>query len=95
MAEDDTVVAEGLRQTLEQMGHRVPAVDHRGAAAREAREQDVELAVLDIRMPGGLDGIDMGERLARELEIPVIYVTAYTDDGTVLRATGTGPPATS
>lgn len=92
VAEDDVLVAEDLRQTVEEMGHEVVAVVHRGDdVTRMAREKAVEMALLDIKMPGMLDGIDVGRRLRRELEIPVIFVTGYADDVTVRRAGASDP----
>lgn len=92
VAEDDVLVAEDLREALEEMGHEVVAVVHRADdVTRTAREKAVDLALLDIKMPGMLDGIDVGRRLRRELEIPVIFVTAYADDVTVRRAGASDP----
>lgn len=92
VAEDDVLVAEDLREALEEMGHDVVAVVHRGEdVTRTARDKAVDLALLDIKMPGMLDGIDVGRRLRRELEIPVIFVTAYADDVTVRRAGASDP----
>lgn len=92
VAEDDVLVAEDLREALEEMGHVVAAVLHNSDdVVRVAREGDVDLALLDIRMPGKMDGVDAGLRLRGRLEIPVIFVTAYADDVTLRRAGESDP----
>lgn len=92
VAEDDVLVAEDLREALEEMGHHVAAVLHRSDdVVRTAREEEVDLALLDIRMPGKMDGVDVGLRLREKLEIPVIFVSAYADDDTLRRAGASDP----
>jgi len=92
VAEDDVLVAEDLREALEEMGHHVAVVLHRSDdVVRTAREEEVDLALLDIRMPGKMDGVDVGRRLRDKLEIPVIFVSAYADDDTLRRAGASDP----
>lgn len=46
---------------------------------------------MDIRLKGGMDGIEAAEKLREEFSIPVVYLTAYADEGTLERAKVTGP----
>ena len=46
---------------------------------------------MDIRLQGALDGIQTMEAIRNELDVPVIYLTAHSDDATLVRAKGTGP----
>ncbi|MDX1567723.1 MAG: EAL domain-containing protein [Longimicrobiales bacterium] len=92
VAEDDVLVARDLREALEEMGHVVAAVLHSSDhVVRIAREEEADLALLDVRLPGSLDGIDVARRLRNKLEIPVIFVTAHTDDITLRRARESDP----
>ncbi|MFP3947371.1 MAG: putative bifunctional diguanylate cyclase/phosphodiesterase [Longimicrobiales bacterium] len=92
VAEDDVLVAEDFRETLETMGHVVAAVLHSTEdLVRIAREQAVDLALLDVRLPGNLDGIDAARMLRDKLDIPVIFVTAHADDVTLRRARESDP----
>lgn len=76
VAEDDVIVAHDLRETLTGLGYPVSRVVHRGDDAVKAAEgNSVDLAILDVRMPGDMDGIDAGRRL-NAMGIPVIYVSA-------------------
>jgi response regulator NasT len=80
VADDEHLVAMGLVTMLEEIGHEVVGVAADGEAAVElARRHRPELALLDIRMPK-VNGIDVANALQRELGIPSIIVSAYSDD---------------
>lgn len=80
VADDEHLVAMGLVTMLEEMGHTVVGVAADGEAAVDlARRHLPELALLDIRMPK-LSGIDVAQILQRELGIPSVIVSAYSDD---------------
>ena len=92
IAEDEAVVALDLRQTVEELGYEVTAVVGSGEEALRSVEEDPpDIALLDIRMPGVVDGIDVGESLMRRRGIPVVYVTAYGDPATLDRALEESP----
>jgi signal transduction histidine kinase len=46
---------------------------------------------MDIRLRGALDGIQTTQAIREELDVPVIYLTAHSDDPTLARAKNTGP----
>jgi response regulator NasT len=86
VADDEPASAHALKDLLEVIGHQVigPAAD--GAeAVRLALREGPDLAILDIDMPrmSGLDAID---QITRTRPIPVIVLTAHTDDEFVDRA---------
>ncbi|WP_307058379.1 response regulator transcription factor [Streptomyces achromogenes] len=62
MADDDTDIRDLVTLKLTQSGHQVTAVDDGTAALRAARENTVDLAPLDIRMPG-MSGLDVCREL--------------------------------
>lgn len=91
VAEDDAVVARDLKETLESLGYGVTSTVHSGGGAvTAAGEERPDVALLDIRMPGAMDGLEAGQALA-DRGIPVIYVTAYADNGTLKMARETLP----
>ncbi len=55
------------------------------------RIEGPDLALLDIRLDGQLDGIQTANRLKRWREIPVIFLTAHSDQETIKRASSIGP----
>jgi signal transduction histidine kinase len=50
-----------------------------------------ELILMDIRLRGEMDGIRASEKIRERLDVPIVYLTAYADDETILRATTTSP----
>ena len=92
IAEDEGVIAEELRERLEEMGLSVVGVVASGEAAiARARETVPDLLLMDIRLHGNIDGIEAAARIREEVQVPVIYVTAHSDDATIVRAKQTEP----
>ncbi len=92
IVEDERVVALHLRQQLARLGYDVPAMATKGLQAIEAivtHRPDVVL--MDIHIEGEMDGIETASRIPRELHIPIIYLTAYSEDSTLERARNTKP----
>jgi signal transduction histidine kinase len=92
IVEDERIVAEELRRTLERMGHRVIGIasSSEGATAL-ASERLPDLVLMDIRLEGRQDGIEAATTLQRRFRVPVIYLTAFADSSTVQRARETEP----
>jgi signal transduction histidine kinase len=86
VVEDERIVALDLRMTLGALGHEVAAEasNARDALAAAAAERP-DLALLDIRIDGEPDGIEVARRL-RDLDVPVIFLSAFADEATVARA---------
>ncbi len=79
VADDNPKIVEVLSAYLTAEGFVVDAVEDGSAAEDAVRRAVPDLAVLDVMMPG-LDGIELTRRLQREHDIPVILVTARTDE---------------
>ena len=92
IVEDDHIVASDLRATVERLGHAVsgPAITGEGALSL-ARKRRPDLALVDIRLSGELDGIALAVALRRELEVPVIFLTGYSSEAIFSRAREAGP----
>ncbi len=92
VVEDEAIVAQDVRRQLESMGYRVPAVLARGEdAIRAAGEIRPELVLMDIRLEGDVDGVEAAGEIRRRFRIPVVYMTAFTDEQTLDRAKPTEP----
>src|SRR5205823_2609901 len=92
IVEDEAVVAEELRQRLTLLGLTVVAVVSSGEEAVEvARQLRPNVVLMDIRLQGELDGIEAASRIRAELKVPIVYLTAYSDEATVARARATEP----
>ncbi len=87
VVEDEGIVAQEIKSRLEKAGYRVCAVAHDGqTAVARAGEMRPALALMDIRLKGDMDGIEAAGLIRDRFNIPVVYLTAYTDSATLERA---------
>jgi PAS domain S-box-containing protein len=92
VVEDESIVASDLQHRLISMGYSVPTTSPSGEDALEkARLLAPDLALMDIRLKGGMDGVEVAEQMRDLFNIPCVYLTAYTDDDTLRRAKITEP----
>jgi response regulator NasT len=85
IADDEPIIRMGLKSMLEELGHQVIAVANGREALRQARRQLFDLAILDIRMPY-TDGLQTAKALNRQQPIPILILTAYSDEDLIDRA---------
>ena len=92
IVEDDAIVAMTIEDSLHEMGYSVvgPAANAEDAI-RIAGDEKPDLILMDIRIQGERDGIEAASEITRSYNIPVIYLTAYSDDETIRRAAKTQP----
>src|SRR6185503_745457 len=94
IVEDERIVAEDLKRMLERLGYKVVGSASSGdEAVKKMEATKPQLVIMDIRIQGSLDGVDVAEHVVAQFDIPVIYLTAYADETTVDRAKGTLPAA--
>lgn len=83
IADDESLHNLALTSQLEKLGHEVVAAASNGEEAVElARQTEPDLAFLDIRMPR-LNGPEAARAIAAERPIPIVILSAYSDDRTV------------
>jgi DNA-binding NarL/FixJ family response regulator len=92
VVEDETIVAHDLEQMLEELGYDTCGIAASAdeALARAGKKRP-DIALVDIRIKGKLDGIKTAELLHERFGTPVVYLTAHADDATVQRAARTRP----
>jgi two-component system cell cycle sensor histidine kinase/response regulator CckA len=92
VVEDERIVAEDIRRSLETLGYAVIAVVSSGEEAlQKAAEENPDLVLMDIVLKGDMDGIEAAQEMNSRFNIPVVYLTAYADDRRLQRAMVTGP----
>lgn len=92
VVEDENIVAMDLQTRLTRLGYLVPAVAASGAAAlQKAEELAPDVVLMDVVLKGDMDGVQTGEQIRKRFGIPVIYLTAHSDDNTLQRARITEP----
>jgi AmiR/NasT family two-component response regulator len=79
VAEDEPVVAQGLRAQLEALGHSVVGIAHDGRdAVAKAESLEPNFVMLDIKMPR-LDGLEATRQIMAHRPVPIVLVTAHSD----------------
>ncbi|MCU0537667.1 MAG: EAL domain-containing protein [Hydrococcus sp. Prado102] len=92
IVEDESIVAQDLQLILEDLGYNVPAIADSGELAIEkAAEIQPNLILMDIRLIGEMDGIAAAQIISEQFDIPVVYMTAHSDEATLARAKLTVP----
>ncbi len=95
VVEDEPLVGLEIREDLERLGYTVPDVVSSGDDVMQAvAKNHPALVIMDIKIDGGMDGIEAAYQIKAEFDnIPVVYLTAYSDASTLKRAAETGPDA--
>lgn len=92
VVEDSAVTSTLIKKTLLANGYQVVAiVDNGPESIRKAREQQPDIVLMDIILKGKMTGIEAAREIRNTLAIPVIYLTAQSDDATVTDAITTDP----
>ncbi|MCZ7402796.1 MAG: response regulator [Candidatus Methanoperedens sp.] len=92
VVEDEAIVAESIKIKLKKMGYSVISTASSGnEAIRKTEEFLPDLVLMDIVLQGEMDGIEAAKQIHENFNTPVVYLTAYSDDKTLLRAKITEP----
>jgi PAS domain S-box-containing protein len=85
--DDEVIIATRLQDILISFGYDVPDIASSAEEAiDQARTLKPDLIIMDIVMPGPMDGIAAAEKIREELDIPVIFLTAHSDEAHISRA---------
>jgi PAS domain S-box-containing protein len=92
VVEDEAIVAMDLESQLRDMGYDVCGTfDNAHDAIACAHNEQPDLVLMDIVIRSSMDGIEAAKHISLTMGIPVIFLTAYSDDTTVRRAAQTAP----
>lgn len=92
VVEDESIVALNIQNRLNGLGYAVVGTISCGESAIEAAAKYCpDLVLMDIKLKGKIDGIEAASQIRSRFQIPVVYLTAYTDDETLNRAKLTEP----
>jgi DNA-binding response OmpR family regulator len=91
IVEDEAIIGMAMRVRLKRMDYDVPAVARTGEeAVGLAMQHRPDLILMDIRLAGRMDGVEAAVQIRRDADIPIVFLTAYSDDDTRARAKATG-----
>jgi len=80
VVEDEAIIAKDLQARLQQMGYDVPFIAATGEdAIDKALKISPDLVLMDIMLPGSMDGIEAARQIRSRRTTPIIYLSAYTN----------------
>jgi len=92
IVDDEAIIMMQLEERLSAMGYTVAGMAANGEDAIEkAKRSEPDLVLMDIVMPGRLNGIDAARIIYDELDVPVVFVTSYADDAIIEKARSVRP----
>jgi CheY-like chemotaxis protein len=97
IVEDENIIALDIRSMLEDLGYMVSAIASSGEESiQKASKMKPDLVLMDIKIKGRIDGVSAGKEIYKQFRIPIVYLTAYSDQATINRINGgkNGNPST-
>ncbi len=92
IVEDDFIVAKVIEKSLIELGYQIAGMVSSGPEAIAAAGQEQpDLVLMDINLQGDMDGISAAQQIHSKRSIPVVFLTAFSDQKTFSRALETAP----
>jgi len=92
VVEDERIVAEDIQRCLKSLGYEVSGIASTGKEAIQSlRKQRPDLVLMDIVIKGKMSGIETAKEIMAAVDLPIVYLTAYTDTETLEEAKLTEP----
>ena len=92
IAEDEKIIALDLSNTLQKLGYNVSGIAETGKDVIDMVEKyNPKLIMMDIMLEGDMTGIEAADIIAQNYGLPVVYLTALTDEETLQKAKRSNP----
>jgi signal transduction histidine kinase len=92
IVEDEGIIAKDIENILQELGYSVPAIASSGEEAISFFEKfKPDLILMDIVLQGKVDGIEAAQIISKCSKVPIIFLTAYSDQDTFDRAKSSAP----
>ncbi len=92
VVDDERIVNLDIQATLKRLGYNIVGDAVSGSEAIEKASQfKPDLVLMDIKLRGEMDGVEAANFIIKSYDIPVVFLTAYSDDQTLNRAKLSGP----
>ncbi|HWR24649.1 MAG TPA: response regulator [Methanosarcina sp.] len=92
IVEDEHIVAMGIKKMLKNLGYTVTGVASSGEDAINKTESTFpDVVLMDIMLKGDIDGVAAAKIIKTKFEVPVVYLTAYSDNNILDRVKRTEP----
>jgi DNA-binding LytR/AlgR family response regulator len=94
IVEDEMIIAANISLQLTVLGYEVTGIISKGEdAVNHVRLNSPDIVIMDIQLKGKMDGIETARSIQREIDLPIIYLTANVDEEHFNRAKATKPAA--
>ena len=92
IVEDEAIVSIDIRENLINFGYQVVGISSSGEdTIKNALKNRPEIILMDIELEGEMNGIETARQIKSQLDIPVIYLTSFSDDTMLAKALETEP----
>jgi len=92
IVEDEYIILADLRERVEDLGYQVCCQAASGEeAVRLAKQEKPDSILMDVALCGRIDGIEAAILIRANLDIPIIFLTAYMDEKNLKRAKAVKP----
>jgi two-component system, sensor histidine kinase len=92
IVEDESIIGLETQESLKSLGYEICAIVNSGAGAiKNIEEKQTDLILMDINLKGDIDGIEAAEIIQLNHHIPIIFLTAYSNERMLDRAKRTKP----
>ena len=92
IVDNDELVAQELRERLEQLGYKIVDIAYSGEEAIEKTGKlRPHVVLMNARLKGAQDGIQTGRHIHDDHDTPIVYMVDYSSQATIRRAGATGP----
>jgi len=92
IVEDEFIIAQDLRSIITNLGHAVMGIAKSAdEALHKIEKENPDLVLLDIHIIGDVNGTELAKKIKKRYNLPYIYVTSYSDTGTLKEMNDTFP----
>jgi DNA-binding LytR/AlgR family response regulator len=92
IVEDEAIVSKDIQQSLKKLGYNVVGSSATGESALQlVQTEHPDIVLMDIMLKGEMNGIQTADKIKEEYATPIIFLTAYADEATLLKAKITEP----
>jgi PAS domain S-box-containing protein/putative nucleotidyltransferase with HDIG domain len=92
VVEDEVIVARDVLNMLQTLGYEAISVTSNSEEAiKKAKRESPHIVLMDIMLEDKLSGLEAADYIFTELNIPIVYLTSYSDETTIQKAKKTEP----
>jgi len=92
IVEDESITAQNIKKSVINLGFEVVSIEDNGKyAIKKAEKLKPDLVLMDVVLKGEIDGIEAASKIHEQFNIPVVYLTAYSNNKLFERAKLTDP----